>query len=180
MCVIIIFVKFLIQPYLLLFLDFNGDTKLRLFQLFWLSIKLIHLHYNWQQNLNKKFGDILRSVPTYLRGVSLGHKIKNYRYYTLSFNLVSEYEKSKDHKVCVLWSLVNYSQWKVVHDNKNDDFLTQLIIVPHLAILYWLNSFMTKVPSKQKLVHWFAKQCSANQWTGFFMIDSLRPPSWMS
>ena len=73
-------VKFLTQPYLLLFLDFSGDSKVRLFQLFRFSMKLIHLHYNWQQNLNKKFGDIFRSVPTYLRDVSLGHKIKNYRY----------------------------------------------------------------------------------------------------
>ena len=59
-----LFVKFLIQPYLLLFLDFSGDSKLRLFQLSRFSTKLIHLHYNWQQNLTKMFGDIFRSVPT--------------------------------------------------------------------------------------------------------------------
>ena len=52
------FVKFLIQPYLLLFLHFSGDSKLHLFQLFWFSMKLIHLHYTWQQNLIKKFGDV--------------------------------------------------------------------------------------------------------------------------
>ena len=33
-----LFVKFLIQPYLLHFLDFSGDSKLRLFQLFRFSI----------------------------------------------------------------------------------------------------------------------------------------------
>ena len=47
-----------------LFLVFNDDSNLRLFQLFRFSMKHIHLHYNWQQNLIKKFGDIFRSVPT--------------------------------------------------------------------------------------------------------------------
>ena len=55
-----LYVKFFIQPYL----DFSGGSKLCLFQLFRFSLKLIHLHYNWQQNLIKKFGDIFWSVPT--------------------------------------------------------------------------------------------------------------------
>ena len=58
------FAKFLIQPYLLLFLDFSGDSKLRLFQLFRFSMKLIHLHYNWRESLIKRFGDTFRSVHT--------------------------------------------------------------------------------------------------------------------
>ena len=33
------------------------------------------------------------------------HKIKSHRYRTLSYNLVSEYEKTRVHKVCTLWSL---------------------------------------------------------------------------
>ena len=59
-----LFAKFLIPPYLSLFLVFNGDSNLRLFQLFWFSMKHIHLHYNWQQNRFKKFGDIFQSIPT--------------------------------------------------------------------------------------------------------------------
>ena len=43
-----------------------GDSKLFVFQLFRSSMKhmkLIHLHYNWQQNrVGKKMGDIFQSV----------------------------------------------------------------------------------------------------------------------
>ena len=59
-----LFIRFLIQPYLLLFLDFSSDSKLHLFQLFQFSFKLIHLHCNLQQNVIGKFGDIFQSVPT--------------------------------------------------------------------------------------------------------------------
>ena len=40
-CVIILFVKFLIQPYLLLFLDFSSDSKLFQF-CFFLSFSIFH------------------------------------------------------------------------------------------------------------------------------------------
>ena len=53
-------VSFPTQPYLLLFLF----SVVILFQIFHFSMKLIHLHYNWQQYGIGEFGDILQSDPT--------------------------------------------------------------------------------------------------------------------
>ena len=62
-------------------------------------MKLIRLHYNWQQNRTGKIGDIFQSVP----------KIK----------------QMKAHKVCILWSLLilpSIPYEKNMHGNTNDDF----------------------------------------------------------
>ena len=60
------------QPYLLLFLVFSRESKLFLFQLFRFSMKLIHLHYNWQQNRIGKFDAIFQSISTQLRDAKFG------------------------------------------------------------------------------------------------------------
>ena len=66
---IYLFINFPTQPHLLLFLVY-GDAKHRLYQLFRFSMKLIHMHYNWQQNRIEKTGDMFQSVPTQLRDAS--------------------------------------------------------------------------------------------------------------
>ena len=65
-CVIIISLYIFLHN-LFLLLSYLWWFKLFLFQLFRFSIKLIHLHYNWQQNRIGKIGDIFQSVPTLLR-----------------------------------------------------------------------------------------------------------------
>ena len=56
-------VNFPTQNYLLFVLVFSGDSK-PFFQLFQFTMKLIHLHYNWQQKRIVKVGEILQAIPT--------------------------------------------------------------------------------------------------------------------
>ena len=101
-------VSFATQPQLLHFFVFSGDSKFRLFQMFHFSMKLIHLHYNWQQDGIGEFGDIFQSVPTKLRDGFYRRQNKIIKALDLSFNLVFEYEKIKAHKVCILSSILYY------------------------------------------------------------------------
>ena len=57
-------VNFTTQPYFLIFLVFSGDSRLLFFQFFRFSMKLIHMHYNCQQNHIGKIGGIFQSAPT--------------------------------------------------------------------------------------------------------------------
>ena len=59
-----LYVYALKRPFLLLFLVFSGDSKLCFFQRFQFFMKLILLHYNWQQNCFGKIGDVFQFAPT--------------------------------------------------------------------------------------------------------------------
>ena len=67
----------------------------------------------------------------------IGHKIRNHLYYTLRFNVVSEYNKMKAHKVCILWSLLissiifneNNGNGKDHSSSIINNFLTSLYII---------------------------------------------------
>ena len=61
-CVIIISLQIFLHNIFCYFLVY-GDSKLFLFQLSRLFIKLIHLYYNWQNIRIAKIGDIFQPVP---------------------------------------------------------------------------------------------------------------------
>ena len=66
---IYLFLIFPTQPHLLLFVVYS-DSKYCLYQLFRFSMKLMYMHYNWQQNRIEKTGDMFQSVPTQLMDAS--------------------------------------------------------------------------------------------------------------
>ena len=107
-------VHFSTQPYLLLFLVFSGNLKLHLFQLF-------HFFPYTCTTIGNKIALKRLVTPSslfldYRRTLPTGHKIRNHRYFKLSFNVASKLEKMKVFLSCQLF-LLKKCAWK-----KNEDF----------------------------------------------------------